>query len=114
MTMETENVTIDPLMERQYVFSEHHPSRATVYREIATASAAARRDAPVHLDLAYGEHARHRIDLFPGRDAGPLVVFFHGGYWRSQHKDSYGFVATALRRHGMSVAVIGYPLAPER
>jgi arylformamidase len=106
-------MAIDPLVEAHYVFSPGHPSRTAVYREIAGASAAARRSDRVLLNLPYGDHERQRLDLFPGRDGHPLVIFFHGGYWRSQDKDAYSFVATALRQDGCSVAVAGYPLAPQ-
>ena len=37
-------------------------------------------------DLAYGPHARHRIDLFPARGGRGTLVFIHGGYWRSLDK----------------------------
>lgn len=104
---------IDPPIERQYVFSDRYPSRTAVYAEIAAASAAARAQPPAWLDQPYGPHPRECIDLFPGRDGCPLLVFVHGGYWRSQRKDDYAFVVGALRQHGFSVAVIGYPLAPQ-
>lgn len=106
-------MVVDPVAESHYVFSDRFPSRAAVYREIAEASAAARQADGALLDLAYGEHERARLDLFPGREGSPLLVFFHGGYWRSQDKGSYSFVATAARAMGLSTAVVGYPLAPE-
>lgn len=105
-------MAIDPLVESHYVFSPAPATRAAVYDEISTGSVAARQAAGLLRDLPYGENERERLDLFPGREERPLVAFFHGGYWRSQHKDSYSFVATALREHGCSVAVVGYPLAP--
>lgn len=107
-------MVIDPRVEPQYVFSDRFPSREAVYAEIAAQSAIARAAQPALLDLPYGAHPRERIDLFPGQDGAPLLVFIHGGYWRSQQKDDYAFVANALRRRGFSVAVAGYPLAPER
>lgn len=105
---------IDPPIERQYVFSDRYPSRTAVYAEIAAASTAARAQPPAWRDLPYGPHPRERIDLFPGHDGCPLLVFIHGGYWRSQRKDDYAFVAGAARQRGFSVAVAGYPLAPQR
>lgn len=37
--------------------------------------------APTHTDVAYGPHARHRLDLWLAQSAAPapLVVFIHGG-----------------------------------
>ena len=53
-----------------------------------------------HLDLAYGETPLQKVDLFPaaprGREAAPIHVFFHGGYWRAQDKANFAFVAEHL------------------
>ncbi len=40
-------------------------------------------------------------------------MFIHGGYWQSLSKDRYSFVAGPLLKFGFSVAVLGYPLAPD-
>lgn len=105
---------IDPFIEAQYVFWDRSPVRTTVYAEIAESSARERACSPTLLDQPYGDHVRECVDLFPGQDKRPLLVFLHGGYWRSHHKDRYAFVANALRQSGFSIAVVGYPLAPER
>ena len=107
-------MTIDPGVESDYVFSHRFPTRVPVYRDIAQWSAAARGTQPARLDVPYGGHERERIDLFPGGAGAPLLVFFHGGYWRSQDKASYGFVAAAARALGCGAAIVGYPLAPQR
>ena len=66
--------------------------------------------------LAYGAGARQRLDLYlpeapqPGM---PLLVFFHGGGWRSGARGEYGFVARVLAARGMAVAVPDYRLWPE-
>src|SRR3954468_20792864 len=39
------------------------------------------------LDLAYGEASGERLDFFPANHGGaPLLVFIHGGWWRSLDK----------------------------
>lgn len=45
-------------------------------------------------------------------DATPVVVFFHGGSWRSGDPDDYGFVARALVPQGYTVVLAGYRLVP--
>lgn len=106
-------MAIDADVEWHYAFSARHPERADVYRTLAEASAAARDAWPSILDQPYGAHPRERIDLFPGRAGAPLLIFVHGGYWRSHDKSSFSGVAPAFLAHGISVAVVGYPLAPE-
>lgn len=66
--------------------------------------------------LPYGPLARHRFDLYrpPGlADGAPLLVFFHGGGWRTGGREEYPFIARPLARLGCLVAVPDYRLWPE-
>jgi len=42
-----------------------------------------------------------------------LLVFIHGGYWRSLDKDDFSHVAGPYHAAGIAVAMINYRLAPE-
>jgi arylformamidase len=65
------------------------------------------------IDLNYGGGAGERLDLFPARrDGAPLLVFIHGGYWRSLDKSDFAWIAPAFGNHGVSVALLNYGLAP--
>lgn len=99
--------------EHDYVFRDRYPERDAVYALFDDRSARARRELGVLADIAYGPHQRETFDLFPGARGAPLVIFVHGGYWQSLSKDRFGFVAAALVRQGFSVALPGYPLAPD-
>lgn len=69
---------------------------------------------PHHLDLRYGARERNRIDFFPAaRTNSPVLVFIHGGYWQMRAKETFRFLAEGPLAHGISVANIGYTLAPE-
>ncbi len=68
------------------------------------------------LSLRYGPHARQVIDLFhpDGPDgAGPIVVFIHGGYWRSLEPGLFSHLARGANTRGLAVALPGYRLCPE-
>ena len=67
------------------------------------------------MDLRYGPAERNRIDLFRAAQpkASPLLVFIHGGYWQMRAKDNFSFVAAGPLAHGVSVALVGYTLAPQ-
>jgi arylformamidase len=69
------------------------------------------------LDLPYGEAPGQNLDLFPVRSGVhgdvPLLVFIHGGYWRSLDKADFSFVAPPLTHAGATVAVINYRLVPK-
>ena len=63
-------------------------------------------------DLHYGPAAEETLDLVVPHTGAPLVVWFHGGYWRRLHKDDNTFVARGLTPHGVAVAIVNYGLAP--
>ncbi len=97
-------------------------ARVPEYPEIMAGwerDAAAYRQARRHraeLGLRYGPHPRQTIDIFHAdapEDAAPLVVFIHGGYWRSLEPSLFSHMAAGANRRGYSVAVPGYRLCPE-
>jgi arylformamidase len=64
-------------------------------------------------DQRYGEGPQQVADLFPApRPGAPLVLFFHGGFWRALSKDHVGHVAGPLVEAGAAVALPGYDLCP--
>lgn len=58
--------------------------------------------------------ARCRIDFFAaaGDSARPLLVFLHGGYWRSLGPEVFHFIAPPWTARGVHVAFLGYDLCP--
>ncbi len=66
-------------------------------------------------DIAYGTAASETFDLFePDRASSPapLLVFIHGGYWRSLSKADFSWIAPAYVARGIKVAVVDYGLCP--
>ena len=87
-----------------------HPAIFTRWREQSAAVRAAQRH---ESDYAYGDTADERLDLFPAEHPGaPLLVFIHGGYWRSLDKSDFSFIAPPFVEAGIAVAVTHYGLAP--
>jgi len=68
-------------------------------------------------DIAYGEDARQRLDVYGPADAAPsslpVVVFFYGGGWDSGIKADYGWAAQALASRGFLVILPDYRLVPQ-
>lgn len=79
----------------------------------AEASAEAR-DVHAHQsDIPYGTDPMETLDVFPGAAKGaPVVVFLHGGYWRSLDKSDHSFIAPAFKNQGACVIVPNYSLCP--
>lgn len=71
----------------------------------------------VRKDVAYGPHARQRLDLYlqPGAGPHPVVVFVHGGGHVRGDKAGSGLelLLPVAARAGYTVASINYRLAPE-
>jgi arylformamidase len=80
-----------------------------------------------HLDIAYGLGEGETLDVFRSRaepettgkgkgnaSAGkaPVLVFLHGGYWRSLDKSDHSFVASEFTQAGACVVVPNYALCP--
>jgi len=75
--------------------------------------AAAYRERSAPRSFSYGPGARNTIDLFPGDDEGPIVVFIHGGYWQALDSSFFSHLAGGLNAHGVSVAFPSYDLCPD-
>lgn len=89
------------------------PEHATIFTRWQKDSAQVRRTSAALFDLAYGEAPGERLDFFPTRGSGaPLLVFIHGGWWRSLDKSDFSFIAPAYTRAGFNVALTNYTLAP--
>jgi len=79
----------------------------------AMQSAQARHDLDVEVDVPYGDHRMETMDIFrPRGEATALLMFIHGGYWRSLDKKDHSFVATPFVNAGAAVAAINYSLCP--
>lgn len=89
------------------------PDHAAHFAQWAQTSADARASLKCTLDIAYGDGPNETLDIFPAKQANaPVVVFIHGGYWRSLDKSDHSFVAPALHEMGACVVVLNYALCP--
>lgn len=101
-------------LDAQYDQRTLIPDTAPFEQEWRERSDAARQLRGLQADLAYGDSARERIDLFvpPGSGPFPLVVFFHGGGWTRHGKEKFAFPAPAFVEHGVAFACVGFDLTP--
>jgi len=116
--MRTDDPDVHPPYSIEYCDREYNarasiPEHPRILASWAERGAATRRQRAGLLDLPYGESAAERLDLFPKpREGGPLLVYIHGGYWRSLDKSDFSWIAPPFVDHGVAVAVINYGLAP--
>lgn len=73
----------------------------------------ARADLDCYLDVPYGAAETEKLDIFRARGKSRgLLMYVHGGYWRSLDKKLFSFVAPALVGKGITVAIPNYALCP--
>lgn len=89
------------------------PEHALHFERWADASEDARAAHINKQDVAYGKSKLEKLDIFPAAKPGaPVVVFIHGGYWRSLDKSDHSFVAPAFTNQGACVVMPNYDLCP--
>jgi arylformamidase len=100
-------------------YSQQYNARATIpdHPQIFTRwhkdSAHIRRTNAGLFDLAYGDAPGERLDFFPANRSGaPLLIFIHGGWWRSLDKSDFSFIVPGYKLAGFNVALPNYTLAP--
>ncbi|MCU0868939.1 MAG: alpha/beta hydrolase [Burkholderiales bacterium] len=99
--------------ERRYNNRAAVPEFAQHFDRWTRLSKTARDELDCDLDIPYGDHPMEKIDIFraEGRSRA-LLMFIHGGYWRSLDKRDHSFLATELVKRGVTVAMPNYALCP--
>ena len=101
-------------LDRAYNVRAAIPDHPAIFARWREESLRAIDDLRSEQDYYYGPSAAETLDFFPAhRNRAPLLVFVHGGYWRSLDKSDFSFVAPAFIAAGISVAVVNYGLAPK-
>lgn len=100
-------------LDRMYNNRALVPGHAMHFARWAEASDDARAAHPCQTDIAYGPGPMETLDVFPSSQPGaPVVVFIHGGYWRSLDKSDHSFIAPAFKNLGGCVFIPNYALCP--
>jgi arylformamidase len=89
------------------------PEAPALLSRWAEASALARAQSTCELDVPYGDGPNETLDVFPAASPdAPVMVFFHGGYWRTLDKSDVSFVAPGFVARDVTVVVPNYALCP--
>jgi arylformamidase len=100
--------------DSQYNARAMIPDHPQIFERGAKRSKDARASRHCHLDIPYGKSPAEKLDLFPadGRSEA-LLVFIHGGYWRSRDKSDFSYLAPEFNRRGVTLALPNYGLCPQ-
>jgi arylformamidase len=100
-------------MEYQFNPRESVPEYPQLAKKRAEQSRRIRESAKSWLAVPYGSSPREKLDIYPAdQPGGPVLIYIHGGYWRSGSKeDNCNFVPVFTQR-GASVVLVEYDLCP--
>lgn len=104
-------------LEAQYDIEATRPDYGQVLGTYETLSDQARTVCDGLLDQAYGDDPLQKLDVYRPRDAlrarrSPVMIYFHGGYWRAGDKSGRAFPAPVFTQAGAIWAPANYRLAP--
>ncbi|MFZ1907497.1 MAG: alpha/beta hydrolase [Burkholderiales bacterium] len=101
-------------LSREYNNRALVPDHPQYFARWAEGSARARATMTCYLDRNYGAAPGEKLDIFPARKGdGSVLMFIHGGYWRSLDKRDFAYLAPAWVDAGVSLAVVNYDLCPQ-
>lgn len=100
-------------LEDAYNNSKAVPESGEIFKQWIKKSQAFRAEHAQFLDIPYGTLPREKLDYFSAGPKTPVVIFIHGGFWQMRAKDDFAFLAETYLKEGISVVMVGYPLAPE-
>jgi arylformamidase len=100
-------------MEYQYNPRVSVPEFPELAKIKAAQSRKVRDTANSWLNVSYGKSPREMMDIYAAeKPQGPVLIYIHGGYWRSGSKeDNCNFVPTFTKR-GVTVVPVEYDLCP--
>jgi arylformamidase len=101
-------------IDRQYNVEALEPDMRPYVELFVGGSEQARRELACVLDVRVGPTVDETVDVFPAKQPeAPILVFIHGGYWRSRSSKDFHLVARGPSAHGVTVVVTNYSLCPK-
>lgn len=88
------------------------PHYDAVNQAYADLSAAARRRWLRHEGVVFGPHPLEAWDLLGPASPTGVMIWFHGGFWRSRDRADFHFLADGFARRGLATVAVGYPKCP--
>ena len=100
-------------LDRQYNSRGTVPDVNVFLHAYGAGTEAAKASLACHQDVRYGTGADECLDIYPSAQPNaPVLVFLHGGDWRSLSKDDGGFAAPAFVAAGFTFVALNFSLVP--
>ncbi len=99
-------------LDAQYDLEKIVPGAASYAEFYEDESKKVRADLNHHLDVPFGPTLAEHSDIYPAGDGAPVLIYIHGGYWRSRTSKEFGYVARGPVSMGVATVVVNYALCP--
>ena len=107
--------------DKSTYYTVMHPDEFTIdwtgfYEKADEMTAELREECPHHLDLAYGEDPKQKLDLYLPKGSlkdAPVFLFLHGGGMREGDRAHYGYVGRPFVENGIIAVIASYRLMPK-
>jgi len=101
-------------IDAQYDVEKSVPDFTIYARQYVEGSRDARRRLACVLKVRFGPSVDEYVDIFPAAEPNaPVLIFFHGGYWRILAAEDFSFVAAGPVAASVTVVVANYALCPK-
>jgi arylformamidase len=100
-------------IDSAYDVEKSVPDFMVYARHYIDESKLARHRLKCELDVPYGPTRDEHLDVFPAGRGAPILLFFHGGYWRMLSSKEFSCVALGPVAGGVTVLNVNYSLCPK-
>ena len=101
-------------IDAEYDVEKSVPDFMVYARHFIEESKLARHRLKCELDVPYGATRDEHLDIFPAANRrAPILIFFHGGYWRMLSSKEFSCVALGPAPAGVTVVNVNYSLCPK-
>src|SRR5690606_10471361 len=97
-------------LDRQFNVALAVPDVAAVAVEYARLSRQAQARVAGEIGVSYGPSEAERVDIYPATGGGPapVLLFYHGGYWRGLSSAEAAFMAHTFTAAGCCVVAVNF------
>ncbi len=100
-------------LDRQYNSRGTVPDVSLYLNDYAARTSHAKAQLRCVENLRYGDEADELLDIYPANQFhAPVMVYLHGGDWRTLSKEDSGFAAVAFVAKGTMFVVLDFTLVP--
>ena len=102
-------------LNKEYFVRGLVPEWDSKIKEFAKTSQQKRKEAKKYENIPYGKNPRQVLDIILPKHVlknAPVLLFFHGGYWRMMDKSEFSFIASAMETSNAITILANYRLLP--